>query len=146
MENVVYDNETNIIDYANAKAALAKATPAVDQRDESKPFDLDALLAEYGLHRASVDAMFAAMVTNEKKEAPDVAQTMWMLKAHRELLVGVREMAAMAQAELDGFIKAERGLEDELILEKFKHLQRVASHILSRKVVASLQLAGSLPR
>jgi hypothetical protein len=66
------------------------------------------------------------MVTNEKKQAPDVAQTKWMLEGHRELVVGAREMAAMAQAELDEFIKVERGLEDDLIFEKFLHLQKVA--------------------
>jgi hypothetical protein len=140
--NTIFDDATSDNERATAVAWLkkllgkdrsdlvAKYTSAGSSAsalpDDDEPFDLDACLAEYGLDRARVDADFANHVTNEKKQAPDVAQLKSMLEGHRKLLAMEQEMAASVQADLARSVKIERGLEEELILEKFKHLQRVA--------------------
>ncbi len=94
-------------------------------RMRNKP-DVDAFLAKLGLDRASVDAFFAQYVTNEEKEAPDVAHWRNMLKGHRELLTLMQEAAAKAQADFAAAIKAERDIEVRIILEKVDCLRKIA--------------------
>jgi len=115
--------DDNVKDFMTFKA---NATATAASQDENKP-DVDAFLAKLGLDRASVDMFFAQYVTNEEKQAPDVAQCRKMLKGHRELLTLLREMAARAQADFARAIEVERGLEDQIIVEKTLHLARLAS-------------------
>ena len=115
--------DDNVKDFMTFKA---NATATAASQDENKP-DVDAFLAKLGLDRASVDMFFAQYVTNEEKQAPDVAHCRKMLKWHRESMTLLREMAARAQADLARAIEVERGLEDQIIVEKTLHLARLAS-------------------
>ena len=115
--------DDNVKDFMTFKA---NATATAASQDENKP-DVDAFLAKLGLDRASVDMFFAQYVTNEEKQAPDVAHCRKILKGHRELLTLLREMAARAQADFARAIEVERGLEDQIIVEKTLHLARLAS-------------------
>jgi hypothetical protein len=107
----------------NFMAHRAKTTAAVSEDG----IDVDAWLAKAGLDRAGVEAEFASLGVNEEKQAPDVAHCRKMLKGHRELLTLLREMAARAQADFARAIEVERGLEDQIIVEKTLHLARLAS-------------------
>jgi hypothetical protein len=112
----MFDNVTDFLAY---KAQATSAT-----RDDNKPFDIDASLAKLGLDRAAIDATFAHFVTNENKQAPGVARKQKVLKGHREFLAILQKMVAEAQAQVAAAIEVERGLEDQVMIEKCLWLHR----------------------
>jgi hypothetical protein len=113
--------DDNVKDFMTFKA---NATATAASQDENKP-DVDAFLAKLGLDRASVDMFFAQYVTNEEKQAPDVAHCRKILKGHRELLTLLQEATAKAQADFAAAIKVERDMEVRLMLEKVDCLRKI---------------------
>jgi hypothetical protein len=113
---------TNIIDFDKART----------KAKQDKLLDMVAQLAWHGLDPMTIDALFSKYVTNEKKQAPGVARRRKALKELRETMRMLQkvssqalseDMAAKAKAELAKAIEIERGLENEIIIQKCVYLE-----------------------
>src|SRR5258708_2059500 len=111
--NTIFDDATSDNERAKAVARLKKllgkdrsdlvakytsaGSSASGLPDADEPFDFDAYLAEYGLDRARVDADFTNHVTNERKQAPNVAQLKAMLERTMDELTNTPDAQALEE-------------------------------------------------
>src|SRR5260370_23930350 len=111
--NTIFDDATSDNERAKAVARLKKllgkdrsdlvakytsaGSSASGLPDADEPFDFDAHLAEYGLDRARVGADFTNHVTNERKQAPNVAQLKSMLESAMDELTNTPDAQALEE-------------------------------------------------
>jgi hypothetical protein len=101
------DNVTDFMAY-KGPAMMQVAGP----NGEIELVDLDAWLAERGVDRATVNAIFADHVTNEEEQAPLVAQRQKGLEKHRDFMRFLQEwmpQAHIRKEEVVAKILAKRG-------------------------------------
>ncbi len=110
-----------IINFAEAKA---KTTPT---KTEESAVDFDAFLAGQGLDRRRLGAAYLAAVTDEEKQAPDVASCREDIAAVRKLRAMKLKMLDMLQADIDRYIKIERDLEESLLIEQYNVVYQLGS-------------------
>jgi hypothetical protein len=113
----------NVMDFMAYKGRAMM--PAAGRHGETERVDLDAWLAERGLDRATINALFAEHVTNEEEQAPDVAHCRKKLEEHRNFVRFAREWAPQSQNPAFA-IKIDRELEIQIFIAKCQHLGQLA--------------------
>jgi len=114
------DNVTDFMAY-KGPAMMQVAGP----NGEIELVDLDAWLAERGVDRATVNAIFADHVTNEEEQAPLVAQRQKELEKHRDFMRFLQQWMPQDQAQHAFAIKLERELENEIFIAKCQHIRQL---------------------
>jgi hypothetical protein len=89
--------DDNVMDFMAYKGKAMM--PVAGQHGETVLFDLDAWLAERGVDRATINAIFADHVTNEEEQAPLVAQRQKELEKHRNFMRFLQQWMPQDQAQ-----------------------------------------------
>ena len=92
---------------------------AVARPETAKRLTLTTLLAAPTIPQTSVVPPTPVFGAN-------VARAQWMLAAHRELREMLEEDAAQAQTKLAEWTRAERQIEEAVVVAKLAHLQKLA--------------------
>jgi hypothetical protein len=121
-ENIVYRHcpcagSAEIINFAEARTKLA---PTAQAADCAAATDFDALLGTRGHDRAWLETAYATLIADEDTQAPDVASCRADIATMRELRARKQKMLDMLQADIDRYIKIERGLERQMSIAKYE--------------------------
>jgi hypothetical protein len=104
----------NVISFAEAKAKLTPNGQLADRRD------FNAFLAKQGRDRAWVDEAYNTLVADEDTQASAVASYRADIATMRELRARKQKMLDTLQADINRYIKIERGLEEQMSIAKYK--------------------------